>query len=265
MTSRMLNIYRLTKSGEDLEVELLLRHDDNDISTFLHMDIADLDDDSTPEIIIGTEKGFIRIFSYNQGTWTYSNTAPLGPDPYSDYTRIREVKAVDLYGDPTLEILCSTDDYGSSYAPHLHVWEYDDISDNYVPEHQQAVQGVDENTWISFDAADLDSDSSVEVVLGTFCNYPSEMFQIWRWNNAEDSFDTFYYSVTSPQVRTRTVTISPVYGNGLKVVISGSNYPENDKDPETFYLEIFDWNGITLNPLWHAEKTYPTCRHHGVG
>ncbi len=270
MTSRMLNIYRLSKSGEDLEVKLLFSYDDNDISTFLHMDVADLDEDGTPEIIIGTEKGFIRIFKYAAGTWDHTNTYPLGPDPYSDYTRIREVKAVDLDGTLPLEILCSSDDYGDpevyadAYSPHLHIWESDG-SGPYVHIGYQAVQGVDSNTWISFDAANLDSDPNVEVVLGTFCNYPSEMFQVWRWNKLGNSFDIIYQWFTSPQVRTRTVSISPVYGDGLQVVISGSNYPENDKDPETFYLEIFDWNGSTLDPLWHAEKAYPTCRHHGVG
>ena len=272
MTSRMLNIYRLSESGEDLEVKLLFSHDDygdNEISTFLHMDVADLDGDTTPEIVIGTEKGFIRIFNYVGGTWVPTDTAPLGPDPYSDYTRIREVKAVALDGNYPLDILCSTDDYGDpedddAYFPHLHIWESDD-SGRYVHIGCQAVQGVDSNTWISFDAANLDSDPNAEVVLGTYCNYPSEMFQVWHWDNEGNSFIPIYECFTSPQVRTRTVSISSVYDSSLKIIISGSNYPENDKDPETFYLEIFDWDGSILNPLWHAEKAYPTCRHHGVG
>jgi len=276
----MLNIYRLSKSGADITSELLFSYDDyddNDISTFLHMDVAHLDGDATPEIVIGTEKGFIRIFKYDGGAWVPTDTAPLGPDPYSAYTRIREVKAVDLDGTLPLEILCSTDDYGDPevyadvYSPHLHIWESDG-SGQYVHIGCQAVQGVDSNTWISFDAANLDSDPNAEVVLGTFCNYPNEMFQVWRWNNnGENPFDVYYQCITSPQVRTRTVSISPVYGNGLKVVISGSNYPENDKYSETFYLEIFDWvwdedkDKGSLIHRWNATTPYPTCRHHGVG
>lgn len=276
MTSRMLSIYLLSESGEFIESELLFSYDDNDISTFLDMDVADLDGDSTPEIVIGTKKGFIRIFKYNEVTWEHTDTDPLGPDPYLDYTRIREVKAVDLDGILPLEILCSTDDYGDpgvyadAYSPHLHVWESDD-SGQYVHVGYQAVQGIDSNTWIYFDAANLDSDPNAEVVLGTFCNYPSEMFQVWRWNNEGNPFDPIYTYLTSPQVRTRTVSISPVYGDGLQVVISGSNYPENDKDPETFYIEIFDWvwdedkDKGSLIHRWNATTPYPTCRHHGVG
>ena len=270
MTSRMLNVYRLSKPGEFIESDCLFSYDDNDISTFLHMDVADLDGNGTSEIIIGTEKGFIRIFTYNQGNWSYMDTALLGPDPYLDYTRIREVKAVDLDGILPLEILCSTDDYGDpevysdAYFPHLHIWKSDG-SGQYVHIGYQAVQGVDSDTWIFFYAADINSDSNVEVVIGTFCNYPSEMFQVWRWHVT--SFNVIYGQniYPNPQVRTRTVSISPVYESGLQVVISGSNYPENDKDSETFYLEIFDWNGSSLIPRWHAEKTYQTCRHHGVG
>lgn len=270
MTSRILSIFRLTKSGQSTSSELLFSYDNNDISTFLDMDVADLDGDSTPEIVIGTKKGFIRIFKYNGTTWKSTDTAPLGPDPYLDYTRIREVKTVDLDGAYPLEILCSTDDYGDpeaysdAYFPHLHVWERDD-SGQYVHVGYQAVQGIDSNTWIYFDAANLDSDPNAEVVLGTFCNYPSEMFQVWRWNNEGNPFDPIYTYLTSPQVRTRTVSISPVYGDGLQVVISGSNYPENDKDSEIFYLEVFDWDESSLISRWHAEKTYPTCRHHGIG
>lgn len=100
-----------------------------------------------------------------------------------------------------------------------------------------------------------------EVAPGTFCNSPYDKFEVWQWSGSTFIVNYSTYSGVS----THTVTIADADGDpGLEVVISGSVYPENKKDKNLHYLEIFDWDG-TLNSIWNFIRTYPTVRGHGVG
>lgn len=274
MTSAMIKIYRLEKiEGTTTCVELASSGYQDDF-VFMDLDVADLDGDEIPELVVCTLQGFIRIFKIDLNSdpiklEIWHDTDNLGPSYYWDYTLIREVRAANLVGDNNgyMEILCSTDDSLESYLPHLLVFKFKE--EKYSLIYKQPVYGVDENTHFQFDVGDLEGNDKVdEVVLGTYCNSPYEKFEVWQWNqNQEDFKFNVDYSGFSG-VMTRTVTISDADGDSdLEVVISGSVYAEGKKDRNLFYLEVFDWNCETnfLDSLWNFKRTHTTVRHHNVG
>lgn len=284
-TSRMIAIYRLSKTDDGITTcdEILYTHEQTEY-VYLDLAVANIDKDEAniPEIIVSTSGGFLRIFYYegNNNCFLPKDTEPVEiswPEDKPIYIfipYIYEIKAVDLFpSDNYLEILGESHRYGPELAktpPYLHVWTYDGTKGKYSHFHSQGLEREDPDPsnryFFTFDAGDLDSNGTVEVILGTHCLYPMDEFIVWQWELDLLKFNEILLSPMFSNVHARTVTVSETdLDDDLEVTISGSVYSApRFKD---FYVEVFDWDGIglVLQSAWRKEGTYKRVSQHTIG